>query len=103
MLAELTQAAVEAAKQGGSINIAIPTAVITSVLTGLAVKAPDILAKMRGKPKNGNGGPKPGMGETCKTHGEAIAVLNDFKADTKDAIEEIRGDIKTLLQRVPPR
>jgi len=98
----LEQIAQEAAKNGG-ITVAIPTGVISSIVTVAIIKGSDlILGRMRGRPKNGSC-PKPGEGGTCKKHGEDIAVLNEFKSDTKDAIDEIRGDVKTLLGRVPEK
>jgi len=101
MLYEAAQVAAEAAKQGG-ITVAIPTGVIASIATVAIIKGSDfLLGRMRGK-KNGNGA-KPGQGETCKQHGEDIAVLNEFKNDTKKALEVIGSDIKELLGRVPPK
>ena len=100
---ELAQAAVGAAKQS-SITVAVPTGVISSVATLMLYKGvPFLISTMRGK-KNGNGhGSKPGEGQACKQHGEDIAVLNEFKNDTKKALETIGTDIKTLLGRVPAK
>lgn len=103
MFIEVGQTAVETAKSGGII-VAIPTGVIASIATLAIIKGSDlILGRMKGK-KNGDGkGPKPGEGLTCKQHGEDIAVLNEFKDDTKKALDTIGTDIKTLLGRVPAK
>lgn len=101
MIAEAGQVAAEAAKSG-TINIAIPTAVVTSILTGLAVKVPDMLARMRGKPRtNGNGGPKPGMGDECLKHRDAL-VAHGTKLDNLDqTLARYENYFKDILTRLP--
>lgn len=99
MILEAAQVAAEAAKQGGSINIAIPTAVVTSVLTGIAVKAPDILARMRGKRRNGNGGPKPGEAEICRIRGERMATAEAKVENVETSLVRIESKVDRLLER----
>ena len=102
MYVEFVQAAQEVAKQSSYINVAIPTALVSSTLALLGREGIAAIVNRKHK-KNGNGGPKPGESETCKRHSEDIAVLNEFKDDTKKALEVIGTDIKELLGRVPAR
>ena len=97
MWLEAGQVAAEAAKQGGVVTVAIPTAFISSIVTLLGREA---LAFFVGKRKrNGNGGPKPGAGETCRKHGEDIAMLVEFKGNADDAPKRIEGKVDRLLER----
>jgi len=95
MWLEAGQVAAEAAKQG-SITIAIPTAFISSIVTLLGREA---LAFFVGKRKRNGNGAKPGAGETCRKHGEDIAMLVEFKGNADDALKRIEGKVDRLLER----
>ena len=101
MLYEAAQAAAEAAKQAPTITVAIPTAVVTSVLTGLAVKLPDIISRMKGKPKNGNGSPKPGMGPDCLAHRDMLTEHETKFENLDKTLARYEGYFQTILGRLP--
>ena len=42
---------------------------------------------------------KPGMGDTCREHGEAIASLIEFKGNTEKTLIRIEGKVDRLLER----
>ncbi len=71
MLAEAAQAAAEAAKNGSTLTVAIPTSFATIALWKLAELG---IRAVKGKPKSGEQ-PRPGDGKTCEEHGEAIHEL----------------------------
>lgn len=95
----LIQAAVEASK--GSSSIFLDAGMIGLIVTNTGLLAREWIRTRREK-KNGNG-VKPGNGETCKEHGEAIASLNAKQEGSDRAIAEIRGYFITLLERMPPK
>ena len=106
MLMEAAQAVQQAAQAAsGNITIAIPTAFISSALTLLGREA---LAAILHKKKGGNGGPKPGEGKICDERGKSIGKLGgdvirlqSKQESTDKMLDEVRGDVKELLRRVP--
>lgn len=104
MLIEAIQAAAEAARNGG-ITVAIPTGVIASIATVVFIKGADYLM---GRKKGRNGGPKPGEGKTCETHGKEIDTakgdiikLQTQQETTDKLLGEVRDDVKEILRRLP--
>jgi hypothetical protein len=102
----LMQAATEAVKNPSGIWVG--SGAIGSLCGLVTVLAREhFLTRRRGK--NGNG-VQPGKGETCHKHGEELIELRTKQDGTDKAIDEmkghiatIEGDVKTLLQRIPPR
>jgi hypothetical protein len=100
MIAEAAQVAAEAAKQGGTITVAVPTALISSIVTILGREAiAAYFGRRKGKSGNGSGGPKPGESEKCREHGEAIAGLMTFKDNTSEALKRIENMVYRILER----
>ncbi len=54
--------------------------------------------KARNK-RNGKSGPKPGEGEVCREHGEAIAALIEFKKNAENSLARIETKVDRLLER----
>lgn len=105
MIAEAVQAAQEAAKASSSItgtfflDGALLIAGLKVVEKGLAL----IQGKFKGGNGNGSGGPKPGLAESCLKQNDRLTVLETNYGNMKEDVTEIKGDVKTLLGRVPER
>jgi hypothetical protein len=102
MISALAQVAQEVAKQSSYINIAIPTALVSSTLALLGREGIAAIVNRRQK-KNGNGKDKPGMGAECLKHRDELTALKTEQANTKEDIIEIKLDVKELLRRVRPK
>jgi len=91
----LVQAASDVAKTSSYVTGQF---VIDGVLLIAGLKTVElVINKVRAK---GNGKiSKPGEGPTCRTHGEAISKLEEFRGNTKDALERIEGKVDRLLER----
>lgn len=103
MIGEMSQAATEAAKQGSSITVAIPTAFVTSAVT---IIGRELVAAFMGRRRARNGGgadPKPGMGEECLEHRDRLTELGTKQENTDKVLDEVKADVKELLRRVPPK
>jgi len=107
MIAEIAQAATEAAKSSSYItgHFVIDGALLIGALKTVEV----IISKVRTKRNGGNiqvkvekleQRPKPGDGSTCREHGEALASLVEFKDTTKENIREIKDDIRQIRDAV---
>jgi hypothetical protein len=98
MLEQLVQ---EAAKQP-AITLAIPTGVISSIVTVAIIKGSDlILGRMRGK-KNGNGhGPKPGTGDECLKHRDKLTEHETKLGALDVTLERYEGYFQDILKRLP--
>lgn len=95
----ILQVAAEAVK--GSSNLYLDGAAIMALI-GAGV----LYLKTRRVRRNGNGnnrGPKPGAAPECKEHQEKLIRLDERWGDMKEDIVEMKGDVKTLLARIPPR
>jgi hypothetical protein len=97
----LEQAIQEVAKNGG-ITVAIPTGVISSIVTVAIIKGSDlILGRMRGKARSGNGGPKPGTGDECLKHRDKLTE-HETKFDALDTtLTRYEGYFQNILERLP--
>jgi len=78
---------------------AVGMALIANVGTWL------VILKRYSKRVTPNPGPihsviKPGEGPTCREHGETLATLVEFKDTTKDALKEIKDDIRQIREAV---
>ncbi len=102
MIGEMSQAATEAAKQGGSITVAIPTAFVTSAVT---IIGRELVAAFVGKrrARNGSGRPLPGTSEECLEHRDRLTELETKQENTDKVLDEVKADVKELLRRVPPK
>ena len=63
------------------------------------------LKTRRGR-RNGNNngrGPKPGQAPECQAHRDKLIELDTEQKNTKELLSEVRTDVKTLLQRIPPK
>jgi hypothetical protein len=97
MLIEATQAAVEAARNGG-ITVAIPTGVIASIATVVFIKGADYLL---GRKKGRNGGPKPGAGDECLKHRDMLTE-HETKFESLDkTLARYEGYFQNILERLP--
>lgn len=100
MIAETAQAAVEVAK-AGTINIAIPTALISSVATILGREAiAAYFSRRKGRNGHGNGGPKPGFSEECLKHRDRLTELETKQENDGKILDEVRLDVKKILAKV---
>jgi len=99
----LLQTAAEGARTGGVwLNVAFDSTLVAAVIAALTK------GSLWGKKRNG--GPRPGEAESCKEHSkklegqaEKIAKLEEWRDGADGDLKEIKGDIKTLLQRIPER
>lgn len=95
----LEQVVQEAAKNGG-ITVAIPTGVISSIVTVAIIKGSDlILGRMRGKSKNGTC-PKPGEAKLCGDHSEAIEEHGKAIAGQVEAQKHNEASLKRIEDKV---
>jgi hypothetical protein len=99
----ILQAATEAVKS--TSNIALDGVAIMALITAGGLAAREYFKSRRGRANgNGNGrGPKPGSAPKCIEHGEKLIRLETEHINICGDITEMKGDIKTLLQRIPPR
>ena len=101
MLIEVGQAVAEAAKQG-SVTIAIPAAFLSSAATLLLYKGvPFVIGAIRGKPRNGNGGPKPGTGDECLKHRDKLTQHKTKFNALEVTLERYEGYFQDILHRLP--
>jgi len=101
MLIEVGQAVAEAAKQGSYIQVAIPTALVSSTLALLGREGIAALVNRRRGKKNGNGGPKPGTGDECLKHRDKLTE-HETKFDALDVtLRRYEDYFKTILSRLP--
>lgn len=104
MLREAAQAAAEAAKQGSSITVAIPTAFVTSAVTIIGRElVAAFVGRRRARSGNGSGAPKPGTSEECLEHRDRLTELETKQEHTDKVLDEVKADVKELLRRVPPK
>jgi len=99
----LAQVATEAAKSSSAIFLDGVAIMALIGAGGLAVRE---YFKSRQARRNGNGNNrwlKPGMAPECKEHSEKLIRLDEKWTGMKEDITEMKGDVKTLLQRIPPR
>ena len=97
------QVATEAAKSSSAIFL---DGVAIMALIGASGLAAREYFKSRRARRNGNNngrGPRPGMAPECIEHKVALMRIDTEQKNVIDDIAEIKWDIKTLLQRVPPR
>jgi hypothetical protein len=95
LIVQAGQVVAEAAKQSGSVTLAIPTAFLSSAATLLLYKGLPVLVNlMRGKPINGIA--KPGDSKICDAHGadikrnnDAIIALQTFNTQRKEVIDQM--------------
>jgi hypothetical protein len=100
MMLELAQAAQEVAKQSSYINVAIPTALVSSTLALLGREGIAAIVNRKHK-KNGNGGPKPGMASDCLKHRDKLTE-HETKLDGLDVtLKRYEGYFQDILQRLP--
>jgi hypothetical protein len=97
MIAEVAQAAVEAAKSSTITGQFVLDGAL--LIAGLKVAEAGI-AKF--KSRNGNG-TKPGTSAECLKHRDELTALKTEQANTKEDIAEVKLDVKELLRRVPPK
>jgi len=102
----ILQVATEAAK--GSSRFVLDAPMIGLIVTNGVLIWRDYIRTKRAK-KNGNG-VQPGKGDVCEQHGTELTTLKTKQEGTDKAIDEmkghintIEGDVKTLLQRIPPK
>lgn len=92
----IAQAAADVAKSSSYVTGQF---VVDGVLLIAGLKAVElVISKVRG-PKGNGKGPKLGEGTKCQAHGEAISKLEEFRGNTKDALERIEGKVDRLLER----
>jgi len=95
----LEQVVQEAAKQP-NVTLAIPTGVISSIVTVAIIKGSDlILGRMRGKSKNGTC-PKPGEAKLCGDHSEAIEEHGKSIAGQVEAQKHNETALKRIETKV---
>jgi len=99
----LIQVATEAAKSSSSL--ALDGVAIMALITAGGLATREYFKSRRGRANgNNNGkGPKPGAAPKCIEHGEKLVKLETEHTNISGDIVEMKGDIKTLLQRIPPR
>ena len=97
----LIQAAQEAARSSSIIFLDGVAVMALISAGGLAIRE---YVKYRNTKRNGNSnGGIPGTAKVCRERGEKLAVLETKQTNVESDITEIKGDIKTLLSRIPPR
>jgi len=98
------QTASEAIKQGAPSGQAVTwTAVAMAIVANVGTWL--VILKRNTKKVTPNPGPihsviKPGEGLTCREHGETLASLIEFRDTTKDALKEIKDDIRQIREAV---
>lgn len=90
------QSAVENAQSG--FTMWLDRGVIILILTNLGLIGRDWV-----KTKRRNGTMTPGRAADCLEHRDRLTKLEDKAVRNREDIVEIKADVKTLLQRVPPR
>ena len=100
MILELAQAAQEVAKQSSYINVAIPTALVSSTLALLGREGIAAIVNRKHK-KNGNGGPKPGTGDECLKHRDKLTQHETKFNALEVTLERYAGYFQDILHRLP--
>lgn len=112
MIAEIAQAAAQAAQPTSQAVTwaAVGMTAVTSVGAWLTILVGN---RKRSRAAQSHGYPysvKPGEGKACdeharklETHGNRLAVIETNYKNVTDDIAEIKGDVKTLLGRVPEK
>ncbi len=96
----LEQLAQEAAKQPGVV-LAIPTGVISSIVTVAIIKGSDlVLRRMQGKKNGGPAPPKPGEGKMCGDHATAIEEHGQAIAGQAEAQKHNENSLKRIEEKV---
>lgn len=99
----ILQVATEAAKSSSAIFL---DGIAIMALIGAGGLAAREYWKSKSHKRNGNGngrGPKPGTAPKCLEHGEKLIRLDEKWSGMKEDITEMKGDVKILLQRIPPK
>lgn len=94
MIAEIMQAMTDVVKTSSYFTGQF---VIDGALLIAGLKTVEVII---GKVKKRNGmGLKPGQGETCREHGEAIAGLNQFKETATESLGKIDRKLDRLIEK----
>lgn len=101
----ISQAVAEATKNSSAIFL---DGIAVMALIGAGGFAAREYLRTRRIRRNGNGNgnnrnSKPGTAPECKEHREKLIRLDEKTGNMKEDIVEIKGDVKTLLARIPPR
>jgi len=96
----LVQTATEAAKS--SSTIFLDGAAIMALIGAIALATREYFKSRRAR-RNNNDNCKAGLAPKCLEHGEKLIRLDERWDDMKEDITEMKGDVKTLLQRIPPK
>lgn len=100
----MLQAAAETAKSTSSIVLDGAAIMALISVAGLAMRE---YFKSKHSKKNDNPSPsnnlKPGTAPICIEQGKEIVRLKVEQGNLDEIIKEMKGDIKELLKRIPPR
>jgi hypothetical protein len=99
----ILQAATETVKSTSSL--ALDGVAIMALITAGGLAAREYFKSRRGRANGNNNskGPKPGTAPECQAHRDKLIELDTEQKNTKELLGEVRTDVKTLLQRIPPR
>lgn len=92
----LMQTAAEAAR--GTSGVWLDASMIVLIVTNVGLLGRDYL-----RARKRNGSMTPGKSPDCLEHRDKLTRLEEWRDGADGDLKEIKGDIKTLLQRIPPR
>jgi len=95
----IIQVAADAAKS--SSTIFLDGAAILALIAAGGLTTREYIKSRRSR-QNGND-KGPGQAKVCIERGEAMARMDERQKNFEGDIGEIKSDVKTLLQRIPPR
>ncbi len=95
----MIQAAAETVKS--SSFLFLDGVAILAIISSLSLAAANYFKWKKDK-KNGNG-QKPGLAPECLRHRDALTRMYSELENEEEDIKEMKGDIKELLRRIPPR
>lgn len=93
------QEAAKVATAGGGSNL-LEGGIGGAVAVALLRVAETAIQKWRPR-KNGNGAGRPGTDKECIAQGNRLTALETEKDTAKELLEEIRGDVKDILGKLP--